>query len=57
MFGTFLFDSLIFREEDPSLVEKVIKTIDKPDKERKKIFDQVNSNYFERIKYTLPSDI
>ena len=57
MHGSFLFDCLILKDKDPHLAEKVVKSIDKLDKDRKKLFEEMNSYYFETINYKLPSDI
>lgn len=57
MLGSFLFDAVIHKEKYPNLVEKIIKVIDKSNQDRKKIFDEVNTNYFDRINYKPPKNI
>jgi hypothetical protein len=54
MYGTFLLDCIIMKPKQPDLLERIIKTIDKPNDKRMQLFEQINGYYFERINYTLP---
>jgi len=55
MYGSFLFDCLIDKERYPDLPTKIIEEIDKNDTKRRKMFEEINNCYFERINYTLPA--
>jgi hypothetical protein len=54
MYGTFLLDSVIMRDENPNVLEKILKTIDKPNDKRLELFEEINGYSFKRIGYSLP---
>jgi len=54
MYGTVLFQGVVFEADYPKFVEDVIKVLNKSTEERNNLFSKINSFYFEKINYKLP---
>ena len=54
MYGTFLFQGVVFEKDYPKFVEDVVKVLNKSVDERNNLFTKINSFYFEKINYKLP---